>query len=157
MPGASSPRVQFIIGFKMEKEKVECANMYKKIKLPFQICRLQQIWKLQESLQKEMEERGNADYTTETGKMEEITKQWRNLTIEFGEMMQSLPYKEWKNNDREYKDFTPEEKLEVEFEYVDMFHFFINIGIALGLDYHKVYELYVAKNRENFDRQHRGY
>ena len=46
---------------------------------------------------------------------------------------------------------------ELKMEYVDMFHFFINWGLMIGMTGDEVLQYYVAKNAENFDRQKRGY
>ena len=55
------------------------------------------------------------------------------------------------------KALSGEELLETKFEYVDMFHFFMNIGLLLGIDGNELAELYYLKNKENFARQERGY
>jgi dimeric dUTPase (all-alpha-NTP-PPase superfamily) len=47
--------------------------------------------------------------------------------------------------------------LETWYEYADMLHFFVNIGLALGITGDDLEKLYVTKNKENFDRQNRGY
>lgn len=123
---------------------------------------LQQIFEMQLSLQKRLAEKGrgvdyeDADYMTRVG---DITTQWKNLTLEFAELLERLPHKNWKTYSLEdkvgYKSH--EEMLEIWYEYSDMFHFFINIGLALGIDGDTLEKLYVTKNKENFDRQNRGY
>jgi dimeric dUTPase (all-alpha-NTP-PPase superfamily) len=87
----------------------------------------------------------------------DITTQWRNLTLEFAELLERLPYKEWRTYTTEQRELSKEELLEVKYEYIDMFHFFLNIGISLGIDGVEFEKLYVTKNKENFNRQNRGY
>jgi len=81
------------------------------------------------------------------------------MTLEFAELLERLPFKEWKTYPEErllgFKD--EEDMLETYYEYIDMFHFFMNIGLALGIDGETFEKLYVTKNQENFDRQARGY
>jgi dimeric dUTPase (all-alpha-NTP-PPase superfamily) len=123
---------------------------------------LVEIFEMQYSLQKSLASKGRAvDYDQNDFKtnVDDITKQWRNLTLEFAELLERLPFKEWKT-------YTPEQlaglgnkenSLEIWYEYADMFHFFINIGLALGVDGRILERLYVTKNAENFERQKRGY
>lgn len=124
---------------------------------------LKEIFDMQLSLQKKLAASGkgvdyeNADFKTNVN---DISVQWRNLTLEFAELLERLPYKEWKNYPAERlvdDGYSEEEKLEIAYEYADMFHFFINIGLALGIDGETLERLYVTKNKENFDRQARGY
>lgn len=120
------------------------------------------MFKMQLSLQKHLAEKGrsidyeSADFKT---RVDDISKQWRNISLEFAELLERLPFKEWRT-------YTPEQlagfkdeadMLETYYEYIDMFHFFMNIGLALGIDGDTFEKLYVSKNKENFDRQARGY
>ncbi|SRR6266481_2161661 len=139
----------------------KCAQLYdqevKKLKDP-----LINLFEMQLSLQKRLAETGRgvdydvADFKT---RVDDITIQWRNLTTEFSELIERLPFKEWKT-------YTPEQLrgkmdqetvLEVWYEYADMFHFFMNIGLALGIRGDDLEKLYVTKNAENFRRQNSGY
>lgn len=120
------------------------------------------MFNMQLALQKHLAEKGrsidyeNADFKT---RVDDISKQWRNVSLEFAELLERLPFKEWKT-------YTPEQlagfkddadMLETYYEYIDMFHFFMNIGLALGIDGDTFEKLYISKNKENFDRQARGY
>lgn len=92
------------------------------------------------------------------GCVDDISVQWRNMTLEFAELLERLPFKEWKTyTPEQLAGMTEDQKLETWYEYADMFHFFINIGLALGIDGDTLEKLYVTKNAENFDRQKRGY
>lgn len=123
---------------------------------------LEEMFEMQRSLQDALAKKGRGlDYDAATFKerVDQLTKEWRNVTGEFVELLERLPFKEWKTYPEEdLKGFKNEEdKLETFYEYIDMFHFFMNIGIALGIDGPTFRKLYATKNKENFDRQKRGY
>ena len=120
------------------------------------------MFNLQRSLQDTLAKTGRAidlETATHKEKVDDISIQWRNMTLEFAELLERLPFKEWKTYPQEtlegFKD--QEDMLETYYEYIDMFHFFMNIGLALGIDGETFEKLYVTKNQENFDRQKRGY
>ena len=110
------------------------------------------MFNMQLSLQKHLAEKGKAlNYETASFKdrVNDISIQWRNMTLEFAELVERLPFKEWKTYPEEtLKGFKDEEDmLETYYEYIDMFHFFMNIGLALGIDGDTFEMLYVTKNR----------
>lgn len=79
-----------------------------------------------------------------------------------GEKDASAVWKPWKARHEEMRDLpfaelSDEDKLEVYFELIDQFHFFMNKFLALGLDAEAIFKLYFLKNAENFSRQDRGY
>ena len=79
-----------------------------------------------------------------------------------GEKDASGVWKAWKANNLQKRatlisDLSPEDQLEIKFELIDIWHFFLNMNVALGLDSQEIFELYYLKNKENFDRQNRGY
>lgn len=79
-----------------------------------------------------------------------------------GEKDASGVWKAWKANNLEKRatlisDLSPEDQLEIKFELIDIWHFFLNMNVALGLDSQEIFELYYLKNKENFDRQNNGY
>jgi len=81
-----------------------------------------------------------------------IDAYWSKLCILYGEMLNNVPYKYWKT----YK------KIEVDTNMVEEFMklilaLFFNLALIIGIDKEKFYSLYVSKNKENFDRQKRGY
>jgi dimeric dUTPase (all-alpha-NTP-PPase superfamily) len=120
------------------------------------------MFAMQASLQAHLAAKGravdypNADFKT---RVNDISVQWRNMNMEMTELLERLPWKEWKTySEADLKDFASEEaRLETLYEYIDVFHFFMNIGLALGIDGETFEKLYVSKNKENFDRQARGY
>lgn len=123
---------------------------------------IDEMFKMQKSLQDNLAGKGRAldyDRSDFQAKVRDITTQWRNMNLEMAELLERLPYKEWKSYTAEQKaGFTSEEqRLEVLYEYIDVFHFFMNVGLALGIDGETFRRLYATKNKENFDRQARGY
>lgn len=71
-------------------------------------------------------------------------------------------WKHWKKNhekatQRPLSELTDEELLELKFELVDELHFFFNKCLALGMTAEELYTMYLAKNKENIERQLRGY
>ena len=138
-----------------------CAHLWN-IDTPELQNQLKDIFDIQLSLQQRLSENGRGlDYTAANFKtrVNDISAQWRNLTLEFAELMERLPFKEWKTYNREERAgfMTEEQKLETWYEYADMFHFFINIGLALGINGDTLVKLYLTKNDENLKRQNRGY
>lgn len=116
------------------------------------------------ALQKELQDRLatsgkgiHIDTATFEEKVANITVQWRNLTLEFAELLERLPYKEWKTYTAEQRVNAMSDLLETKYEYIDMFHFFLNIGLLLGITGEEFEKLYLTKNKENFERQKRGY
>lgn len=92
-------------------------------------------------------------------KVNDVTVQYRNFSSEFVELLNNLPHKEWKTySPEQLAGFTSEEhKLESQYEVIDMFHFFLNICLLMDIDGPTFQKLYYTKNKENFDRQARGY
>jgi len=120
------------------------------------------MFTMQKKLQDFYASKGKAidlDTSSFKEKVDNITIQMRNMTSEFIELINVLPHKEWKTySPEELEDFIDEEhRLEVLYEYIDMWHFFMNIGLLLGIDGETFQKLYYTKNKENFDRQNRGY
>lgn len=73
---------------------------------------------------------------------------------ELVEMFREMRYhKSWKD----YSDWTDEKRVEqlqkAKEEYIDILHFVINVGLALGLDSDEIVEMYKEKNKLNIERQ----
>lgn len=71
-------------------------------------------------------------------------------------------WKYWKKdfekyNSMKFNDLSESDKLECKFEIIDMLHFFMNYAISIGMTPQEMYNMYMSKNRENRDRQARGY
>ncbi len=123
---------------------------------------IERMFEMQKSLQDYVANKGKGmdfDAASFKDKVDQITKEWRNMTCEFAELLEGLPFKEWKTySPEQLKGYLSEEqKLEIWYEYIDMFHFYMNIGLLLGIDGDTFKKLYATKNKENFDRQDRGY
>lgn len=73
---------------------------------------------------------------------------------ELVELFRECPFhKPWKD----YSDWSDEKILEqwltAQEEYIDVFHFVVNVGIALGLDSNEILRMYKEKNKVNIERQ----
>lgn len=71
-------------------------------------------------------------------------------------------WKKWKKRYDEYgnikfSDLSESDKIECKFEIVDILHFFLNMGISIGMTPEEMYNMYMAKNKENRERQKRNY
>lgn len=137
----------------------KCADLFEEMQVEKP---LHEMFKMQLELQRNLFKRGKGlDYDNATFKerVDQMSKEWRNISLEFAEMLERLPFKEWKTyDDKTLAGFTSDEQeLETKYEYIDMFHFFLNIGLLLGIDADEFVSLYLTKNKENFDRQKRGY
>lgn len=123
---------------------------------------IDEMFAMQKSLQDHLNHKGkgiNIDNAQFFEKVNQITKEWRNISLEFAELLERLPFKEWKTyTPEQLKGFESDEhRLEVWYEFIDIFHFYMNIGLLLGIDGPTFQKLYATKNKENFDRQKRGY
>lgn len=54
-------------------------------------------------------------------------------------------------------DLSERDVLELKFEIVDMLHFFLNYAGSIGMTAEEMYNMYMAKNKENRRRQKDGY
>ena len=85
--------------------------------------------------------------------LENITPdQWQQkltlaLLSEMAEALEGTDFKWWKNKKEKDPDYLKE-------EIVDMMHFLISMALRAGMDADEFFDRYIAKNKENFDRQH---
>ena len=121
--------------------------------------KLKQIFEEQIALQERLGTMALYRKTNLKGKVEYVKDNIIHLGMELAEMLERLPFKHWKKYSKEFeKDWeSDEQRVETIFEYIDALHFFLNIGIILGFSVEEVYYYYMSKNRENFERQNRGY
>jgi len=119
--------------------------------------KLQQIFEMQHNLQLRYGKDPNK--MTFKERVDQLTVQWRNLSTEFTELLERLPFKEWKTySPEQLAGFLGEEHMrECQFEFIDMMHFMVNFAVYLGIDHRTAFNLYASKNAENFARQNRGY
>jgi hypothetical protein len=71
-------------------------------------------------------------------------------------------WKYWKQDYSKYEnmkfsDLSKSDQLECKFEIIDILHFFLNMAISIGMTPQEMYNMYMSKNKENRDRQKRGY
>lgn len=74
----------------------------------------------------------------------------------------SAAWKWWKKDNQKAKemkisDLSERDLLELKYEIVDQFHFFMNQMIKVGMTGSELFSLYFTKNKENFNRQENGY
>lgn len=79
-----------------------------------------------------------------------------------GEKAASAVWKKWKANhgvmqNEKLDDMSKEDKLELMFECIDIWHFVMNLFLGLKLDSKDIYTLYMLKNFENLNRYNNGY
>ena len=99
-------------------------------------------------------------------------RNWHAFTDEYCEFMDAIggindgigngAWKYWKADHKKAQELTlgdlsEEDLKELQMEVVDMLHFFMNFALMVGMSGSDLFNLYVAKNKENFDRQDRGY
>lgn len=85
-----------------------------------------------------------------TGNQEYINIMTLALIDELMEGIRETPFKPWKKqqlfNQENYKN-----------ELVDAWHFLINLTLASGMNSKELFERYILKNKENHNRQDKGY
>jgi hypothetical protein len=108
--------------------------------------------------------------------IEEISNFWlvnkHAMSDELNEMFDALggindgigsaAWKYWKKDnklasDMKISDLSEADRLELFYEWIDGFHFYMNFAISIGMTSKDILNLYMAKNSENHNRQDRGY
>ena len=74
----------------------------------------------------------------------------RALSQETAELIDSVPWKWW----AKYQKY---DRQNARIEIVDLFHFLISLAQVAGLTAQDVHDLYMKKNKLNFQRQDTGY
>jgi dimeric dUTPase (all-alpha-NTP-PPase superfamily) len=74
----------------------------------------------------------------------------RALTQEAAELVDSVPWKWW----AKYQNY---DRQNARVEVIDLFHFLISLAQVVGLSARDVHDLYMKKNKVNFQRQDAGY
>ncbi len=74
----------------------------------------------------------------------------RAMSQETAELIDSVPWKWW----AKYQTY---DKQNARIEVVDLFHFLISLAQVVGLSAQDVHDLYMKKNKLNFQRQDTGY
>ena len=104
--------------------------------------KLDRIFEMQKSLNDYIITNRRLDFTKE----EWIQKGSLALIDEITELLNEVNYKWWKNP-------KPIDDAAVKEEIVDMLHFFVSICLYAGMSADELFEIYINKNKENFDRQ----
>lgn len=104
------------------------------------------------AMQKELNERigVNCYAFNEEEQQTWVLNYTRAMSQELAELIDSVPWKWW----AKYQAY---DKQNARVEVIDLFHFLISLAQTLGLTAEDVYELYMKKNKVNFDRQESGY
>ena len=80
------------------------------------------------------------------------------LNAETIELLDMLPWKPWKSYSLKDSIQLPRENLiEARYEAIDILHFWMNIAMLLGMGPDMIYDMFMRKQKENRDRQTRGY
>lgn len=106
--------------------------------------RLETIFELQNMLDTDIQTRRKLDNIS---REEWIQKEVLAMISELAELLDEVNFKWWKN-----KKEVDEAALKGEL--VDILHFFISMCLRSGMDAQQLYDGYIAKNKENFDRQY---
>jgi hypothetical protein len=133
---------------------------------------LSTLWNLQKNIQENIYGYNFETIRENLGDLKDFVN-WNEEAIrdEFRELAEALGgvnshgsaiWKPWKKNHREarrkeFTELTPEELMELKFEWIDLMHFMFNIAIAIDLTPNEIYNMYFAKNQENINRQENGY
>lgn len=117
---------------------------------------LQKMLNLQNSLQERL------GYNIDEMDAEERTRFIKEFSIhinqEINEMLYELPYfKPWKDYSNMDSVAIADAFNKARYEFIDAWHFILNIALALGFSEDELYDSYYAKNIENHKRQDEGY
>ncbi len=104
--------------------------------------KLDVLFRMQAGLDGYIREKRGLDFT----KGEWVCKKAQALMVELAEVVEEAHYKWWKNateiNDAALKE-----------EIVDVLHFFLGLCIDSGMTADELFDIYLKKNKENYDRQ----
>ena len=108
--------------------------------------------------------------------LKEIAEMWmvnkHAMSDELNEMFDALggindgigsaAWKYWKQDNKKaskmtIEDLSTDDLLELYYEWIDGLHFYMNFAIAIGMTSDQIVNLYMAKQKENINRQERGY
>lgn len=105
--------------------------------------KLDKIFVMQKALNDDIAERRNLD---RSDKSEWLQRQTLAMMSEMAELIDEVNFKWWKNP-------KPLDDEKIKYEIVDILHFFVSMCLTAGMDSKELFELYLNKNKENFDRQ----
>ena len=124
--------------------------------------------------QRELQSRLGLNYENLT--LKEIAEMWmvnkHAMSDELNEMFDALggindgigsaAWKYWKQDTKKAEtmtvaDLSEADRLELFYEWIDGLHFYMNFALAIGMTSEDIVNLYMAKQKENINRQERGY
>ena len=105
--------------------------------------KLDVIFQLQQSLDEDIVARRNLDFPKEVWMQKEVLA----MISELSEVLDEVNFKWWKNP-------KPLDDAALKGDLVDVLHFFVSMCLKSGISAQELFELYKAKNQENFDRQY---
>ena len=124
--------------------------------------------------QRELQSRLGLNYENLT--LKEIAEMWmvnkHAMSDELNEMFDALggindgigsaAWKYWKQDNKKAEtmtvaDLSEADRLELFYEWTDGLHFYMNFALAIGMTSEDIVNLYMAKQKENINRQERGY
>ena len=76
-----------------------------------------------------------------------IQKQTLAMISELAELLDEVNFKWWKNE-------KPLNEKAIKEEIIDILHFFTGMCLRMGMTSQDVFDIYMEKNKENFDRQY---
>lgn len=105
--------------------------------------KLDRIFHMQKSFQEELIKKRHLEHIT----MEEwLQMQTLAIVAELAEVLDESNYRWWKTK-------KPLDEAQIKEEIIDVLHFVLSMCVAAGMDSDEIYSVYMAKNKENFDRQ----
>ena len=105
--------------------------------------KLDKIFEMQKLLDDDIAARRHLEFSTEEWMQKEVLAMLSKLS----EVLDEVNFKWWKNK-------KPIDDNALRGELVDILHFFVSMCIRSGMSADELFERYVEKNKENFDRQY---
>lgn len=131
------------------------------------------LFNLQKTIQTEVYNYNFEELMNNNAKLLEFWK-WNNIAIQ-SEVMEAFDalggikdgvgnaaWKPWKAKNKDFlngklSDLTPSDLKELKMELIDIQHFLFNLMLSVGMTSEEIYNFYLAKNKENIERQKRNY
>ncbi len=105
--------------------------------------KLEAIFQMQQALNEEIVARRHLEGISSTEWIQKLTLA---MLSEMAELLDEVNFKWWKNE-------KPVDEAALQEELTDILHFFISMCLRAGMDAQALFDRYMAKNKENFDRQ----
>lgn len=110
--------------------------------------KLEKIFSLQEQFGRQFIDFGNLS-------IQEKEKWTKELLVAL--MNEGFEALNWTNAKHWKKPVYPINEMELKYELIDMLHFLLGLMILWGMDAKECFSIYIAKNKENHERQEKGY